>query len=106
VIHSYAARPAPIMKPSILPLAVRTSIPTRLKDPRAAEVLVDVRAFGVRGETYYAIADESNWQYGITVEGSIPDLLLRGGVAAPLANASGVTEAWFGYTSRSGVARA
>ncbi|BAR98717.1 M15 family metallopeptidase [Blastochloris viridis] len=53
-------------------------------DGRSREPLVEARAFGLVGECYYAIRDGRNPPYGGPIEGAIPDLLVRQGVAEAL----------------------
>src|SRR5205085_6762164 len=75
--HPNAARPVPILTPEVLPTVARAAIPVDGQDPRAAEKLIDVREFGVRGHNFYARPDSSNAFYDRPIQGAIPGLLLR-----------------------------
>ena len=63
-------------------------IPIDAGDPRHGEPLVEARAFGIAGESYYARTDGENAPYGKAVPGSMSRLWCRQSIASMLARAN------------------
>ncbi|MEM1361987.1 MAG: M15 family metallopeptidase [Pseudomonadota bacterium] len=59
-------------------------VPIDQNDPRGSEPLVDLLAFGLAGEPYYARTDGDNAPYNTALSGAIPYLLARRSVAESL----------------------
>ncbi|BBF94201.1 M15 family metallopeptidase [Blastochloris tepida] len=81
--HPLAGRPVPQAGRGAMVRA--RQVPFDAGDARGREPLVDARAHGLQGESYYAIRDGRNPPYGTPIAGAIPDLLVRRGVAEALA---------------------
>lgn len=90
--RSFTDRAVPILKEAPTTAQSR-SVPIDLTDPRAKEPLCEIRDVGIRGENFYARDDGLNLPYAQRLEGSIPDLLLRQGVAERLLEADHVLSA-------------
>lgn len=60
------------------------NIPVQLSHPLYGEALVDIRDYGIAGESYYHRTDGENRPYYCQLEGSIPEILVRKSVAEKL----------------------
>jgi len=60
-------------------------IPIDKNDPRGREPLIPLESVGVAFESYYAKTDGKNPPFGISIEGSRPDIWLRKSVTEKLA---------------------
>lgn len=75
------------------PIPIREHAPTSgnyhdiafdARDPRYAEVLVDVRDHGLAGENFYARTDGQNAPYRQAISGAVPELWCRRSIVAML----------------------
>ncbi|GGE41507.1 M15 family metallopeptidase [Actibacterium pelagium] len=60
------------------------SVPVDLTAPEQQEPLVDIADFDIAGEAYYNRTDGQNLPYGCRLNGAIPRVLVRSGVAERL----------------------
>ena len=80
--HPYASHP--VAKVGRGAMVRARQVPFDDADGRGREPLVDACAFGLTGESYYAIRDGRNPPYGGPIEGAPSSLLVRKGVAEAL----------------------
>lgn len=62
------------------------TLPVDLHDPRSTEPLVNIAAYGIAGESYYARRDGRNAPYNQPLAGALDVVLCREGVARRLAD--------------------
>jgi zinc D-Ala-D-Ala dipeptidase len=64
------------------------NVPVDPGDPRSADPLVRIGAFGIAGQSFYAREDGDNWPYCAKIEGSLRELWCRRLVAQKLKRAN------------------
>jgi D-alanyl-D-alanine dipeptidase len=80
----WAQTPVPL-RPGVGDTSGYRDVPVDLSDPRHAEPLVRLSAYGIPSRSWYAVSDGSNPPYGQPIVGALPDVWLRIGVVAALA---------------------